>query len=46
MAALLTSKDPCAGIKATVVVIVGIYNRYSDQAAQNAALVRRFGSRS
>lgn len=28
---------PCDG------VIVGIYDRYSDQAAQNAALVRRFG---
>lgn len=25
-------------------VIVGIYDRYSDQAAENAALVRRFGS--
>ena len=26
--------------------LLGIYNRYSDQAGQNAALVRRFGGRS
>jgi hypothetical protein len=29
----------------TDAVIVGIYDRYSDQAAQNAALARRFGAR-
>jgi len=26
--------------------LLGIYNRYSDQAGQNAALVRRFGGQS
>ncbi|MGA2255135.1 MAG: hypothetical protein ABSG53_10775 [Thermoguttaceae bacterium] len=39
-------QETFAGIKPTDAVIVGIYDRYSDQAAQNAALVRRFGSRS
>jgi hypothetical protein len=31
-------------IKPTDAVIVGIYDRYSDQPAENAALVRRFGA--
>jgi len=33
-----------AGIKPTDGVIVGIYDRYSDQPAENAAYVRRFSS--
>jgi len=33
-----------AGIKPTDAVIVGIYDRYADQAGQNAALARRYGS--
>ena len=37
-------RETFAGIKPTDAVIVGIYDRYSDQAGQNAALVRRFGS--
>ena len=36
-------KDTFASIKANDGVIVGIYDRYGDQAAENAALVRRFG---
>ncbi len=32
-----------AGIKPTDAAIVGIYDRYSDQPAENAAYVRRFG---
>jgi hypothetical protein len=36
-------KDTFAAIKPNDGVIVGIYDRYADQAAQNAALVRRFG---
>ena len=39
-------RETFAGIKPTDAVIVGIYDRYSDQAGQNAALARRFGSRS
>ena len=39
-------RETFAGIKPIDAVIVGIYDRYSDQAGQNAALVRRFGSRS
>jgi len=39
-------RETLAGIKPTDAVIVGIYDRYSDQAGQNAALVRRFGGRS
>lgn len=32
------------GIKPTDAVIVGMYDKFSDQPAENAALVRRFGS--
>jgi hypothetical protein len=39
-------KETFAGIKPTDAVIVGIYDRYSDQAGQNAGLARRFGCRS
>jgi hypothetical protein len=39
-------RETFAAIKPTDAVIVGIYDRYSDQAGQNAALARRFGSRS
>ena len=39
-------RETFAGIKPTDAVIVGIYDRYTDQAGQNAALARRFGSRS
>ena len=39
-------RETFAGIKPTDAVIVGIYDRYGDQAGQNAALVRCFGSRS
>ncbi len=37
-------RDTFAGIKPSDAVIVGIYDRYSDQAAENAALVRRYGT--
>ena len=37
-------RETFAAIKPTDAVIVGIYDRYSDQAGQNAALARRFGS--
>jgi hypothetical protein len=36
-------RDAFASIKPGDGVIVGIYDRYSDQAAEDAALVRRFG---
>jgi hypothetical protein len=39
-------QEAFTGIKPTDAVIVGIYDRYSDQAGQNAALARRFGSKS
>jgi hypothetical protein len=39
-------RETFAAIKPTDAVIVGIYDRYSDQAAQNSALTRRFGARS
>jgi hypothetical protein len=39
-------RETFAAIKPTDAVIVGIYDRYSDQAGQNAGLARRFGSRS
>jgi hypothetical protein len=39
-------RETFAAIKPTDAVIVGIYDRYSDQAGQNAEFVRRFGSRS
>lgn len=35
-------RDTFQSIKSTDAVIVGIYDRYSDQPAENAALVRRF----
>ncbi len=38
-------RETFAAIKPTDAVIVGIYDRYSDQAGQNAGLARRFGSR-
>ena len=37
-------RDTFAGIKLSDAVIVGIYDRYSDQAAEDAALVRRYGT--
>jgi len=37
-------RDTFAAIKSSDAVIVGIYDRYSDQPAENAAYVRRFGS--
>jgi hypothetical protein len=37
-------QETFAAIKPTDGVIVGIYDRYSDQPAENAELVRRFGS--
>lgn len=37
-------RDTFAAIKPTDAVIVGMYDRYSDQPAQNAALVRRYGA--
>jgi hypothetical protein len=37
-------RDTFAAIKPTDGVIVGIYDRYSDQAAEGAAWVRRFGA--
>ena len=36
-------RETFAGIKPSDGVIVGIYDRYSDQVAENAAFVRRFG---
>ena len=36
-------KDTFAAIKPSDGVIVGIYDRYADQPAENAALVRRYG---
>jgi hypothetical protein len=39
-------RETFAAIKPTDAVIVGIYDRYSDQAAQNSALARRFGAHS
>ena len=39
-------RESFAGIKPTDAVIVGIYDRYADQAGQNATLARRLGSRS
>jgi hypothetical protein len=38
-------RETFAGIKPTDAVVVGIYDRFSDQAGQNASLARRFGSR-
>jgi len=38
-------RETFASIKPTDAAIVGIYDRYSDQAGQNAALTRRFGSK-
>lgn len=38
-------RDTFAAIKPTDGVIVGIYDRYSDQPAENAAFTRRFGSK-
>ena len=37
-------RDTFAAIKPTDGVIVGIYDRHSDQPAEDAAFVRRFGS--
>ncbi|MGA2618242.1 MAG: hypothetical protein ABSF26_11570 [Thermoguttaceae bacterium] len=37
-------RETFAAIKATDAVIVGIYDRYTDQAAENAALTRRYGA--
>jgi hypothetical protein len=37
-------RDTFAAIKSGDAVIVGMYDRYSDQPAQNAALVRRYGA--
>jgi hypothetical protein len=37
-------RETFAGIKPSDAVIVGIYDRYTDQPADNAALVRRFGT--
>jgi hypothetical protein len=37
-------RETFAGIKPGDAVIVGIYDRYSDQPAENAALVRRYGT--
>jgi hypothetical protein len=37
-------RETLAGIKPSDAVIVGIYDRYSDQPAENAQFVRRFGS--
>jgi hypothetical protein len=37
-------RETLAGIKPSDGVIVGMYDRYSDQPAENAELVRRFGS--
>lgn len=38
-------RETFAGIKPTDGVIVGIYDRYSDQASQNAGFARRHGAR-
>jgi len=38
-------RETFAGIKPTDAVIVGIYDRYSDQAGENAAFTRRYGAR-
>lgn len=37
-------REALQAIKPTDAVIVGIYDRYSDQPAENAALVRRYGT--
>jgi hypothetical protein len=37
-------RETFEGIKPGDAVIVGIYDRYGDQPAQNAEFVRRFGS--
>ena len=37
-------RETCQGIKPTDGMIVGIYDRYSDQPSEDADLVRRFGS--
>lgn len=37
-------RETFAGIKPTDAVVVGIYDRYSDQAGQNAALARKYGA--
>ena len=37
-------QETFAAIKATDAIIVGIYDRYTDQAAENAALARRYGT--
>jgi hypothetical protein len=37
-------RETFEGIKASDAVIVGMYDKFSDQPAENAALVRRFGS--
>ena len=37
-------RETLQSIKPTDAVIVGMYDQYSDQAADNAAMVRRFGS--
>lgn len=37
-------RDTYAGIKRSDGVIIGIYDRYSDQAAENAAYARKFGA--
>lgn len=37
-------RETFAAIKATDAVIVGIYDRYTDQAAENATLTRRYGT--
>ena len=39
-------RETFAAIKPTDAVVVGIYDRYTDQAGQNAAMARRFGSQS
>ena len=39
-------KEAFENIKPTDAVIVGMYDRYSDQAAENAALVCKYGSAS
>ncbi len=39
-----TFKEAFENIKPTDAVIVGIYDRYADQQAENAEYVRRFGS--
>ena len=39
-------RETFAAIKPIDAIIVGIYDRYSDQAGENAAFTRRYGSRS